>query len=267
MIRALGLALVLIGLVSACAPAVEVEPTGANLSEFTVEALPRDERYIIAVPSFTVGAGSVRIGSVDLSREGEDFYRELGSGVADIFIAEAYESQQFRITERAEIDKILFEQDLAQSGRVNPATAAAVGRIEGAELMVLGSVSEFGVQTTGGGGKVLGIFGGSAETVTARVAVEIRFVDTITAEIMAIGRGVSEVSQRNVSVDIANVMTNLRVGRTGTTIVDYAVRNAIRSAIQNAARSLPEKSGPKAAAARSRSLTSSVTVTPSRQLT
>lgn len=206
-----------------------------------MKPLPRDERYVIAVPSFTVGAGSVRIGSVDLSKEGDTFYRELGSGVADIFIAEAYESQQFRITERAEIDKVLFEQDLAQSGRVNPATAAALGRIEGAELLVLGSVSEFGVQTTGGGGKVLGIFGGSAETVTARVAVEIRFVDTDTAEIMAIGRGVAEVSQSNVTIDIANVMTNLRVGRTGTTIVDYAVRNAIRSAIENAARSLPPK--------------------------
>ena len=125
--------------------------------------------------------------------------------------------------------------------RVNPATAAAVGRIEGAELMVLGSVTEFGVQTTGGGDRVLGVFGGAAETVTARVAVEIRFVDTNTAEIMAIGRGVSQVSQGNVSIDLANVMTNLRVGRTGTTIVDYAVRNAIRSAIENAARSLPPK--------------------------
>lgn len=235
------LALPVLVLLGACAPAVTVEETSANLIEFSLEPVPREQRWIIAVPSFTVGSGSVRIGSVDLSQEGDEFYRELGSGVADIFVAEAYESQQFRITERAEIDKILFEQDLAQSGRINPDTAAAVGRIEGAELMVLGSVSEFGVQTTGGGGRVLGVFGGSAETVSARVAVEIRFVDTNTAEILAIGRGVSEVSQRNVSVDIANVMTDLRVGRTGTTIVDYAVRNAIRSAIQNAARSLPPK--------------------------
>jgi len=228
-------------LLAACAPTVSVEDTGAQLEGFDLQPVPREQRYIIAVPSFSVGVGSVRIGSVDLSSQGDDFYRELGSGVADIFIAEAYESQQFRITERTEIDKILFEQDLAQSGRVNPATAAAVGRIEGAELLVLGSVSEFGVQTTGRGGRVLGMFGGAAETVTARVAVEIRFVDTNTAEIMAIGRGVSQVSQSNVSIDIANVMTNLRVGRTGTTIVDYAVRNAMRSAIENAARSLPTK--------------------------
>ena len=228
-------------LLGACAPAVTVEDTTAHLQGFGLSPVPREERYVIAVPSFTVGAGSVRIGSVDLSSEGDMFYRELGSGVADIFIAEAYESQQFRITERAEIDQVISEQDLARSGRVNPETAAAAGRIEGAELLVLGSVSEFGVQTTGGGGRVLGMFGGSAETVTARVAVEIRFVDTVTAEIMALGRGVSEVSQGNVSVDIANVMTNLRVGWTGTTIVDYAVRNAIRAAISDAARSLPEK--------------------------
>ena len=242
MIRTLLAILGALLLLAACAPTVSVEDTSAHLEKFSLAPLQRGERWVIAVPSFTVGSGSVRIGSVDLSKEGPDFFKELGSGVADIFIAEAYESQQFRITERAEIDKVLFEQDLAQSGRVNPATAAAVGRIEGAELLVMGSVSEFGVQTTGGGGKVLGVFGGSAETVTARVAVEIRFVDTVTAEIMAIGRGVSEVSQRNVSIDLANVMTNLSVGRTGNTIVDYAVRNAIRSAIENAARSLPEKS-------------------------
>lgn len=228
---------------AACAPAVMVEETAVHLSEFTLSPVPREDRYIVAVPSFSVGAGSVRIGQVDLSEEGDSFFRELGSGVADIFIAEAYESQQFRITERAQIDAVLFEQDLAQSGRVNPETAAEIGRIEGAELLVLGSVAEFGVQTTGGGGLVLGIFGGSAETVTARVSVEIRLVDTDTAEIMALGRGVSEVAQSNVSVDIANVMTNLRVGRTGTTIVDIAVRNAIRAAIENAASSLPEKQG------------------------
>lgn len=230
-------------LLAGCAPAVLVEDQAAGLRQFSLAPVPREQRYVIAVPSFTVGAGSVRIGRVDLSSEGEQFFRELGSGVADIFIAEAYESQQFRITERAEIDKVLLEQDLAASGRINPATAAELGRIEGAELLVLGSVTEFGVQTTGGGGSVLGIFGGSAETVTARVAVEIRLVDTVTAEIMGLGRGVSEVVQGNAAVDIGNVLTNLRVGRTGTTIVDYAVRNAIRAAIENAAESLPEKHG------------------------
>jgi curli biogenesis system outer membrane secretion channel CsgG len=232
----------MIVVLSACAPSVVNENTRADLRDFGFEPLPLEERYIVAVPDFAVRAGSVRVGRVDLSREGEEFYRELGSGVADIFLTEAFRSGRFRITERSELDKILREQNLALSGRIDPATAADVGRITGAELIVLGSLTEFGITTTGGGGRVLGIFGGSTETVTARVTVDIRMVDAVTAEVLAIGVATSDVSQSNVQVDIGSVLRALRAGRSGTTIVDIAVRNAIRGAISEAATTLPGKS-------------------------
>jgi curli biogenesis system outer membrane secretion channel CsgG len=228
-------------LLAACAPAVDTAVGSAAVQEFTLAPLPAQERWIVAVPNFEVRAGNVRIGDVDLSAQGETFYQELGSGVADIFVTEAFRSQQFRITERGELEKILAEQNLAASGRVEPQTAAQLGRITGAELIVLGSLSEFGVTTTGGGGRVLGIFGGSAETVTARVSVDIRIVDAVTAEIVAIGSATSEVSQASVQVDMFNVVRALRAGRSGTTIVDIAVRNAIRGAINEAAAALPAK--------------------------
>ena len=229
-------------LLVACAPSVDNNRTAsANVVKFEVDAQDPENRWIIAVPNFEVRAGNVKIGDADLSKEGSEFYNELGSGVADIFVTEAFRSQQFRITERAELDKIIKEQNLATSGRVDSGTAAEVGRITGAELIALGSLSEFGVSTTGGGSRVLGIFGGSAETVTARVTVDIRIVDANTAEIMAIGSSTSEVSQSNVSVDIGNVVRALQAGRSGTTIVDISVRNAIRGAINEAAANLPEK--------------------------
>jgi len=229
-------------MLAACAPTVETAQTGeTDVTAFTVEPAPLEGRWIIAVPNFEVRSGNVRIGEADLSQEGEGFFKELGSGVADIFVTEAFRSQQFRITERAELDKVINEQNLAESGRVDSDTAAEVGRITGAELIVLGSLSEFGVSTTGGGGRVLGIFGGSAETVTVRVTVDIRIVDADTAEILAIGNATSRVSQSNVSIDIGNVIRALQAGRSGTTIVDIAVRNAIRGAINEAAQSLPVK--------------------------
>lgn len=241
--RRLGL-LSLLGLILVgCAPAVATTTGSAALEPFTVPPRPLEARWIIAVPNFEVRSGNVKIGDADLSQEGEGFYKELGSGVADIFVTEAFRSQQFRITERAELGKVLAEQNLAVSGRVEPSTAAEVGRVTGAELIVLGSLSEFGVTTTGGGGKVLGIFGGRAETVTARVTVDIRVVDAVTAEIVAIGSSTSEVSQSNVQVDMFNVIRALRAGRSGTTIVDIAVRNAIRGAINEAAQNLPAKAG------------------------
>ena len=102
----------------ACAPAARIVDSSAGLQPFALEELPREQRYIIAVPNFQVRAGSVSIGRVDLSGEGEQFFDELGSGVADIFVSEAFRSGQFRITERAELDKVLLEQDLAVSGRM-----------------------------------------------------------------------------------------------------------------------------------------------------
>lgn len=234
--------IVALAVLAACAPVVDTALTGsADVLEFTLQPKPLEARYVVAVPNFEVRSGNVKIGEADLSKEGGSFYKELGSGVADVFVTEAFRSEQFRITERAELDKVINEQNLASSGRVDSATAAEVGRITGAELIVLGSLSEFGITTTGGGGKVLGVFGGSTETVTARVTVDIRIVDADTAEILAIGSSTSEVSQSNVQIDIANVIRALKAGRSGTTIVDIAVRNAIRGAINEAAASLPSK--------------------------
>lgn len=233
-------AILILGL-GACAPAVVDTSSTEDLRPFQVDEVPFDQRYIIAVPNFQVRTGSVKVGQADLAEEGEGFFKELGSGVADIFVSEAFRSGQFRITERSELDTVLLEQDLARSGRIDPSTAADVGRITGAELIVLGSLSEFGVTTTGAGGRVLGVFGGSSESVTARVTVDIRLVDAVTAEIMAIGIATSEVSQTSVQIDVLNVIRALQAGRTGTTIVDIAVRNAIRGAIEEAASSLPPK--------------------------
>ena len=164
-----------IAMLVACAPSANIAQTGAaDVLEFTLPPKPIEARWIVAVPDFEVRACNVKIGEADLSQEGANFYKELGSGVADIFVTELFRSEQFRITERAELDKVISEQNLSTSGRVDSATAAEMGRITGAELIVLGSLSEFGIASTGGGGKLLGVFGGSSETVTARVTVDIR---------------------------------------------------------------------------------------------
>ncbi len=232
----------LLGLFIACAPTVQETQTGSNsVVEFDLTPVAKDARWIIAVPNFEVRSGTVKLGGKDLEDQEQAFYTELGSGVADIFVTEAFRSEQFRITERAELDKVILEQDLATSGRVDEKTAAEVGQITGAELIALGSLSQFSLDSTGGGGGIFGIFGGSSETVTVKVTVDIRFVNSVTAEVEAIGIATSEVSQTNVQIDFFNIIQGLQAGRSGTSIVDIAIRNAIRGAINEAARSLPAK--------------------------
>jgi curli biogenesis system outer membrane secretion channel CsgG len=205
--------------------------------------LPRAERVVLAVPDFEVRAGGVRIAgrsSRDLDLA-EGFETELGRGVSDVFATEAFRSGRFVVTERDQLEAVLREQDLAASGRVDPASAAEAGRILGADVLALGSVTEFGIEQTGGGGVLFGVLGGRAETVTARVSVDVRLVDAITAEVLAIGVGTAQASQSNVRIDLWNVVRSLGAGRSGTTIIDVAVRNAIRMAIDEAAATLPAR--------------------------
>lgn len=233
--------LVFLSLLS-CSPTVSETARGtSSVVDFELSPVARDSRWIIAVPNFQVRSGTVKLGGKELADQDRAFYTELGSGVADIFVTEAFRSEQFRITERAELDKVLLEQDLASSGRVDQKTAAEVGQITGAELIVLGSLSQFSLDSTGGAGGILGIFGGSSETVTVKVTVDVRFVNAVTAEVEAIGIATSEVSQTNVEIDFFNIIQGLKAGRSGTSIVDIAIRNAIRGAINEAAASLPEK--------------------------
>jgi curli biogenesis system outer membrane secretion channel CsgG len=248
-VRRLAAALAAVALaLAACAPSAGPEAEGRRaasgpLQGFSVSPLPRDERWVIAVPDFSVRAGGVRVAGRDPSdfQGAEGFEAELGRGVSDVFATEAFRSGRFVVTERDQLAAVLREQDLGRSGRVDPSTAAEAGRVLGAEVLVLGSVTEFGVEQSGRGGRLFGILGGSAETVTARVSVDVRMVDAVTAEILAIGVGTAEASQSNVRIDLWNVVRGLGAGRSGTTIVDVAVRNAIRAAIDEAAATLPAR--------------------------
>jgi curli biogenesis system outer membrane secretion channel CsgG len=110
--------LVAVAWLAGCAPSLDTPDQTGLLGSFTAPERPLEERWIIAVPNFEIRAGSVEVTGLDAASQDEAFFKELGSGVADIFVSEAFRSGQFRITERAELDKVLFEQDLAQSGRI-----------------------------------------------------------------------------------------------------------------------------------------------------
>jgi curli biogenesis system outer membrane secretion channel CsgG len=109
----------------------------------------------------------------------------IGTGLADMLVTDLVKSKQFMVIERQELAKIMEEQGLGMSGAVTPQSAAQVGQLLGVELMVMGSVSEFGEKKSGLGGSVgkLGI-GGKFTKRQARAVVDIRLVNTSTGEIV-----------------------------------------------------------------------------------
>ena len=111
-------------------------------------------------------------------------HRGAGQGVADMLITALVQSGTFNVVERKELNKVLAEQHLGQSGAVTPQTAPAVGKLLGADLLVLGSITELGTKDrTVSGGATL--FGAKINSKTARAAVDIRLVNTTTGEIIA----------------------------------------------------------------------------------
>jgi TolB-like protein len=98
------------------------------------QARPQDTRPGVAVLPFDNG------GSYGQDKENFD---ALQKGIAGMLISELAANPAARVVEREEIQKLLEEQNLGASGRVNPETAAKVGKLVGARYVVLGSFIDF----------------------------------------------------------------------------------------------------------------------------
>lgn len=89
-----------------------------------------DNRPGIAVLAFENGGS--------YGRPGED-YDALRRGIAGILIGELSQNTTIRLVDRGETQRILEEQSLGVSGRVDAGTAAKVGKLVGARYMVTGT--------------------------------------------------------------------------------------------------------------------------------
>lgn len=70
-------------------------------------------------------------------------YAPVGKRVANYTIDKLVKSEVYVVVERDVIDKIIKEQNFGASGRVDKATAAEIGKIAGADLIIYGSVSKY----------------------------------------------------------------------------------------------------------------------------
>ena len=95
-----------------------------------VPAMAQDSRPGVAVLPFENGGS--------YGRDREDL-EALRRGIAGILISELATRPAIRLVDRAETQRLLDEQNLAASGRVDAATAARVGRLVGARYMIAGT--------------------------------------------------------------------------------------------------------------------------------
>ena len=128
-------------------------------------------RPVVAVMNFEIKAG-------------HEAKRELAEGLNDMLINSLVETQCFRVVERSRRNEILGEIGLGLDGMIDPASAPKVGNLTGAQLLVMGAVTEFAERESGGLGGILSPLLTGVGVVSAHVGLIVRVVDATTGEIL-----------------------------------------------------------------------------------
>ena len=154
--------------------------------------------------------------------------REVGRGMSDMLSDSLFNTNRFIVLEREHIKEVIQEQDFGASGRVKRETAAPIGEIEGAELIIRGSVTEFEPRCKGGAALII-----AAQQ--ACVTVNLRIVDAKTGRVV----NATTVEGRSGTIGGGLVFATgtLPVGLGGwsKTPMESAIRNCIETAVQHIA--------------------------------
>lgn len=135
--------------------------------------------------------------------------QDVGKGIADILVDRLVTDGAYSVIERKELDKILGEQNFANSDRADASSAAKIGRVLGVDAIIIGSITQFGSddkKTDIGGGGVsgrlsrYGLGGVSRSKASAVVQITARMIDTSTAEILASVQGRGEESKNGTGI-------------------------------------------------------------------
>lgn len=156
----------------------------------------------------------------------------VGEGMSDMLVTSLVKTGKYTVIEREQIQKIMKEQNLGQSGAVTAQSAAKVGQLLGVEVAVFGAVTEFGY-TEGGGNTRLKKkgFGIGYKSTTATVAADVRFVNTNTGEILTAESVRKEKSKKGLSLDTKAFKFDNR-NKFDESLVGKATREAIDSIVE-----------------------------------
>jgi curli biogenesis system outer membrane secretion channel CsgG len=161
---------------------------------------------------------------------------DVGGGLAAQIATALARSPYFVVVERPDLGHVASEQELALAGHASGPTAARSGRLLGAQLLVVGAVTEFNENDKGGGFSVgfAGIngLGGalSPRSKVGHVSIDVRVIDATTGRIVAAHSVDQAVKKRSIGLRV----TGQKVGFDGDAFNRTALGKATRGAIEEA---------------------------------
>ncbi len=111
-------------------------------------------------------------------------------GITDMLTTELFKTGAFEVYERSRMEGIAKEQRMSATGVLDPNTAVSLGRIAGVETVVIGAITEFSFNQSGGVIPLpIGGWGGIAVgNQKATVALDLRVIDVETGKVRMVAR-------------------------------------------------------------------------------
>ncbi|UCG38277.1 MAG: hypothetical protein JSV00_08795 [bacterium] len=157
--------------------------------------------------------------------------------LTEMVITELMKTNRFIVVERGALDEVLREQDLGESGRVRQETAAKVGEVLGAQVLIKGAVTEFIEKESGGaGGIIISGIGIGGKTSTGHVAMDMRLIDATSGQILQSHRAESKIT--NSALGGIAFFKGIAFG--GSTFKKTPLGKATRNAVADAVRFVME---------------------------
>jgi len=140
---------------------------------------------LLALPSQSFAQAKIKIAIWEFENNADSYWfsSKLGPAARNQIDTEFSEnptlSSKFSVVERDKLSLVLKEQGLASTGAVDPASAAKVGKILGVKYIVMGGIDKYNINNTKG---AIGAFGVGGNMLQSFATINLRFVDTTTAE-------------------------------------------------------------------------------------
>ncbi len=226
--------------VAPVAKAAVVPMAAANyntvLSTITCDVPAGPRKRVVAVDEFDYGTVKDAVAAVFGTQV------DVGKGILAMFTKRLAEQGKFRIVERANVKKVLAEQDFGASSRVKQGTQSRLGRITGADAILMGTIVTFGrddkrksIGGFGYGPKILSGIKIKTGEDKAVVVISFRLVDAETSEVIATGEARGESSRKQNGFDVGALVNRGGGGATvdmtsanfGQTIIGEATMSSV----------------------------------------
>src|SRR5437870_7539038 len=163
---------------------------------------------------------------------------DIGRGVATVLVSELARNGTYTVMERAQLDRILNEQNFQQDSRADASTAAKLGRLLGVDAIIIGSITQFQRED-----KNINL--GLRKETKATVAIDARIVQIGTGEILGVAQGKGESKRARMKTEDDNHPA-FRSGQDmwsadlASTLLGEATRTAVTNLVTTLAAAAPK---------------------------